>query len=531
MKRTILITGIILGLVALTASTCGGRRDIFTIAMDGKFSTLDPIGSVTVDANSERIRTLMYNSLIKKNEKFEYVGDLAESIAPSDDGLTYTFKLRNGVTFHDGSPLDSSDVKYTFDKLFESRGAKASAFSVTENDQKVDIITSIEVPDENTIVIRIARPEFRNQLIPNLVPIAVVPKDAPVGKDSGADTKPPIGTGPYKFVSFDPGQNVIELDSFEGYFEGAPNIRQIRLMILADANALQAELLSGRVNLAPGATSLPPDSLKNIDETADLKVVRSKGSNIQYLWFNTQAEPVNEKAVRQAVAYAVNRERLINDVLAGAATIAHSILPEQSWAYEPGTVYGYDPAKARALLDEAGLKDTNGDGMREMKPLILKISSSSRTVQQYSQVIQNQLKEVGIPLEIESLEAQTMRAQVQGGQFILTTGIWIGGNTDPIFLRNLFSSNEIPTKDRVALNRGRYGNAKVDGLLDSAFAERDQERAKQLYAEAQRIISDEIPLFPLWYPDNIIIASESVGNIEMNASGDWDFVRKLTYQP
>lgn len=531
MKRTILIAGIIFGLVAVSASTCGSRRDIFTIAMDGKFSTLDPIGSVTVDANSERIRTLMYNSLVKKNEKFEYVGDLAESITPSDDRLSYTFKLRDGVTFHDGSPLDSSDVKYTFDKLFESRGAKASAFSVTENEKKVDIITSIEAPDEKTIVIRIARPEFRNQLIPNLVPIAVVPRDAPVGKDSGADTKPPIGTGPYKFVSFDPGQNIIELESFDGYFEGAPNIKQIRLMVLADANALQAELLSGRVNLAPGATSLPPDSLKNIDDTAELKVVRSKGSNIQYLWFNTQAEPVDNKAVRQAVAYAVNRERLINDVLAGAATIAHSILPEQSWAYEAGTVYSHDPAKARALLDEAGLKDTNGDGMREMKPLILKISSASRTVQQYSQVIQNQLKEVGIPLEIESLEAQTMRSQVQGGQFIVTTGIWVGGNSDPIFLKDLFSSRNIPIPERIGLNRGRYSNERVDELLEQAFAEPDQEKAKQLYVEAQKIISEEIPLFPLWYPDNIIIASESVGNIEMNASGDWDFVRKLTYQP
>ncbi|REJ78525.1 MAG: ABC transporter substrate-binding protein [Acidobacteria bacterium] len=528
MKRVFTFIGLIVLGLAVTASTCS-RRDVFTIAMDGKFSTLDPIGSITVDANSERIRTLIYNSLVRKNEKFEYVGDLAESIEPSEDGLAFTFKLREGVNFQDGKPLSSEDVKYTFDKLFESEGAKASAFSITEEGNKVDIITAIETPDERTVVIKIARPEFKNQLLPNLVPIAVIPKDAAVGKDSGANTNPPIGTGPYKFVSFDTAQNVVELEAFDGYWEGAPNVKQIRLMVLADANALQAELLSGRVNLAPGASSLPPDSLTDIDDNPSLKVVKVPGSNIQYLWFNTQAEPVNEKAVRQAVAYAVNRERLINDVLAGSATMAYSILPEQSWAYEPGTRYDHDLEKARSLLDEAGIKDTNGDGLREMKPVILKISSSSRTVQQYSQVIQNQLKEAGIPLEIESLEPQTMRSQVQGGQFIMTTGIWVGGNSDPIFLKDLFASSNIPVPDRVGLNRGRYENEKVDELLEQAFKERDQQKAKELYAEAQKIISEEIPLIPLWYPNNIIIASEGVENIAMNASGDWDFIRKITY--
>lgn len=530
MKRYFPLLAIITISLFVSASSCGSRQQVFTIALDGKFSTLDPIGSVTVDGNSERIRTLMYNSLVKKNEKFEYVGDLAENISASEDGLAYTFTLRKGVKFHSGAELSSSDVKYTFDKLFQSKGAKASAFSITEEGEKLDIITEIATPDASTVIFRIARPEFRNQLIPNLVPIAIIPKDAPAGKDSGADTSPPPGTGAYKFVSFDPAQNVVELEAFNEAWEGSPTIKRIRLMVLADANALQAELLSGRVDLAPGATSIPPETLKNIDAAPGLKVEKALGSNIQYLWFNTQAEPVNDQAVRQAVAYAINRERLVNDVLAGAGTIAHSILPEQSWAYEAGTKYSHDPEKAKKLLDDAGIKDSDGDGMREMKAIILKISSSSRTVQQYSQVIQSQLKEVGIPLEIESLEAQTMRAQVQGGQFILTTGIWIGGNTDPIFLKNLFSSSEIPTEKRVALNRGRYKNDRVDALLDEAFKERDQAKAKALYKEAQEIISREIPLFPLWYPNNIIIASEKVGNIKMNATGDWDFVRNLTYE-
>lgn len=529
MKRS-LIALLVLTLALVTgASNCGSRERIFTIAMDGKFSTLDPIGSVTVDANSERIRTLMYNSLVKKNEKFEYVGDLASEIRPSEDGLTYTFALRDGVTFHDGKTLTSADVKYTFDKLFESEGGKAGAFSITENGEKIDIISAVEVPDPSTVVIKIARPEFKNQLIPNLVPIAIIPENSPVGKDSGADTNPPKGTGAYQFRSFDPAQNIVELEAYEQAWEGAPNIKQIRLMVLQDANSLQAELLSGRVDLAPGATNLSPDTLKSLDESPALKVERARGSNIQYLWFNTQAKPVDDKAVRQAVAYAVNRQKIIDDLLAGGATIAHSILPEESWAYEAGAKYNYDPEKAMKLLDDAGYKDTNGDKMREMDKIILKISSSSRTTQQYSQVIQSQLKEVGIPLEIESLESQTMRSQVQGGQFVLTTGIWVGGNQDPIFLKDLFASSEIPTEQRPSRNRGRYRNERVDSLLDEALKELDQQKAKQLYVEVQKIVSEDLPLFPLWYPDNIIVAAEGVGNIRMNASGDWDFVRNLTF--
>jgi peptide/nickel transport system substrate-binding protein len=530
MKRTYFLILLLSAVLATAASSCGSRENVFTIAMDGKFSTLDPIGSVTVDANSERIRTLMYNSLLKKNDKFEYVGDLAKEFKASEDGLVYTFPLREGIKFHDGKVLTSKDVKYTFDKLFKSEGAKAGAFAVTEEGNKIDIITAIETPDDNTVVIKIARPEFKNQLIPNLVPIAIIPDGSPVGKDSGADINPPKGTGAYKFVSFDPAQNIVELEAFDGAWEGAPNIKKIRLMVLSDANALQAELLSGRADLAPGATSLSPDALKSLDESPSLKVVRVPGSNIQYLWFNTEAEPVKDKAVRQAVAYAVNRPKIIEDLLAGGAKLSHSILPEGSWAYEPGNLYEYDPVKAKKILADAGYKDSNGDGMLDMKPIILKISAASRTTQQYSQVIQSQLKEVGIPLEIESLEPQTMRAQVQGGQFILTTGIWVGGNQDPIFLNNLFNSKEIPTEKRVALNRGRYKNERVDTLLDEAMKELDQQKAKAAFVEVQKIVSDEIPLFPLWYPDNIIVANEKVGNIKMNASGDWDFVRGLTFE-
>lgn len=528
-KRLVILFIVIIGLIT-TASNCRDRGSkTFTIAMDGKFSTLDPIGSVTVDANSERIRTLMYNSLVKKNDKFDYVEDLAKFTA-SEDGLTYTFTLKDNIKFHNGNALTSADVKYTMDKLFESEGGKAAAFFETVNGEKKPIITSVETPDEKTINIKIARPELKNQLIPNLVPIAIIPKDSPVGKGSDAATNPPPGTGAYKFKEFNTAQNIVELEAFEEAWEGAPNIKNLQVKILADVNALQAELLAGKVDLAPGATNLAPDTLKSLNEDPKLKVEEVKGSNIQYLWFNTQQKPVDDKKVRQAIAYAVDRKKIIDDQLDGKATLAYSILPAESWAYTEGTKYDFDVEKAKKLLDEAGLTDKDGDGMREMEKVIFKISSGSKATQNYSVVIQSQLKEIGVPVEIESLEFQTMLTQVKQGQFVMTTGRWVGGNQDPIFLKDLFASTEIPDEKRASRNRGRYINKEVDDLLEKALTELDKEKAKEYYVKAQEIISDDLPLFPLWYPNNLIVAKENVKNINMNASGDWDFIRKMTVE-
>ncbi|MEZ5306944.1 MAG: ABC transporter substrate-binding protein [Pyrinomonadaceae bacterium] len=500
------------------------------MALDGKFSTMDPIGSVTVDANAERLRTLMYNSLVKKDDKFEYVGDLATAFTPSEDGLSYTFKLRDNVKFQNGADLSSADVDYTLKKLFESEGAKAGAFFEMIDGKKTPIITAIETPDAKTVVIKIARPDLKNQLIPNLVPVAIIPKDSKVGKDSGADKNPPPGTGAYKFKSFDAAQNIVEMEAFDGAFEGAPNIKQVRVKILADASALQAELIAGQVDMAPSATNLEPDTLKSLGENPNLKVDNFPGSNIQYLWFNTEKAPVDKKEVRQAIAYGVNRDKIIKDVLVGQAKLASSILPEGSWAYDPGVKYDYDPEKAKKLLDDAGYKDTNGDGVRDMDKIIFTISSGNKATVQYSTVIQTQLKEIGIPVEIESLELQTMLKQVTQGQFVMTTGRWVGGNQDPIFLKDLFASTEIPTKERPARNRGRYKNTEVDKILEQAMKELDRDKAKVLFQEAQKKIAEDVPLFPLWYASNMIVYNKRVGNVKINASGDWDFVRQLTLQ-
>jgi len=216
----------------------------------------------------------------------------------------------------------------------------------------------------------------------------------------------------------------------------------------------------------------------------------------------------------------------------GQATIAHSILPEESWAYHAGQHYSFDPAMAKKLLDEAGLKDPDGDGpqMRFAKPIVFKVSGSSVSAKNYAGVIQNYLKNVGVPVSIETAELNTLFDELRHGNFQISYGQWVGGNQDPIFFKDLFATSEIPTETRASRNRSRYSNKELDALIEEAINTFDRETAKSLYAKINEIVTRDVPVVPLWYQANIVIAQKKVGNIKVNASGDWGFVKDVTVE-
>jgi peptide/nickel transport system substrate-binding protein len=495
----------------------------FVIALGDNIRTIDPIGSPSVDAASERVRTLMFNSLVKKNEKFDYVGELASDIKRSEDDLTFTFTLRDGVKFHDGRPFTSADAKYTLDLVFSSTFAKSASFYEGVGAERRSYIKSVEAPDPHTLIITTIRPW--TGLLSNLVAVAIIPKDSyQTLKDH------PLGTGPFKFVSYDSSQQVLDLQANPDYWDGAPNVPVLRVRVIADTNALQAELRSGRVDIAPLPTSLSPDAIKLLGQDPKLQVLQFTGSNLNLLTLNVSQPPLNDMRVRQAIAYAVDREGMIRDLLLGQGKIAQSILPEESWAYHAGQKYSFDPAMAKKLLDEAGLKDPDGDGrqMRFAKPVVFKVSGSSVAAKNYAGVIQNYLKNVGVPVSIETAELNTLFDELRRGNFQIFYGQWVGGNQDPIFFKDLFATSEIPTETRASRNRSRYSNKELDALIDEAINTFDREKAKQLYERIQDIVSRDVPVLPLWYQANIVIAQKNVANIKVDASGDWGFVKNVT---
>lgn len=523
-KQFLLVSTIIILFFSISCRERGGST--VTIALTDKFASLDTLTSNASTAADDRVRTLIFNSLIKKNEKFEYVGEIGD-YKIGDDNLSIIYTLKDNIKFHNGKIMTSADVKYTFDILFASNSKKAGAFFDTVPDETdpekkktklVSHILSLETPDPRTIIFKVGRPALINQTLSNLVTIPIIPEGTAEQQKTA-----PVGSGAFKFVSFDPVNNFVQLEAFQEYWDGAPKIQKLNVKTVPDASALQNELLSGGVDIAPNPTNLSPDSLKILSEAPNLKIERSTGSNIQYIGFNTQATPFNDVRIRQAVAYAIDREKIIRDLFNGQAKLAHSILPEESWAYSPGIKYSYDPAKAKKLLQEAGYKG---------EPVKFKYVAGNAAVNQYSQIIQNSLKEVGFNVELETLELQTLLESLNNGQFQMNTAIWIGGNQDPIFYRDLFASSEFPDKVKKpsGRNRGRYSNPEFDKIIEEAVNTVDREKAKQLYFKAQEIISRDLPLLPLWYPSSVVIASRRIGNIKINPSGDWSFVKDLTVE-
>jgi peptide/nickel transport system substrate-binding protein len=430
--------------------------------------------------------------------------------------------LRDGVTFHDGRPFTSADAKYTLDTVLASTFAKAGSFFETSGANRTGYIKSVEAPDTRTLIIRLNKQW--TGLLPNLVPIAIIPKDSYESQKTH-----PLGTGPFKFKSYDQVQYVVDMEANQSYWDGPPTIQLVRVRAISESNTMQAELQSGRVDIAPLATSLSPDAIKGLGQNPNLSVHQFVGSNLNLLTFNTTEAPLNNIKVRQALAYAIDREGMVRDLVLNQGAIAHSILPEASWAYAKPITYQFDPGKAKQLLDEAGFRDPDADGpqMRWTKPLLFRISGSSAAARQYSGVIQNYLKNIGVPVTIETSEFNTMRQQVQNGQFQVNYSQWVGGNQDPIFYHDLFATSEIATPTR-GLNRSRYTNPELDKILDEAKNTYDHAVAGPLYAKAQETISRDVPVLPLWYQANMVIAKKSVGNINVNASGDWGFIKNLT---
>ena len=513
MSKGKLILLVLLISVLLVPPACRRRTDTFVIALGDNIRTIDPIGSPSVDAASERVRTLIFNSLVKKNEKFDYTGELASDIKRSDDGQTYTFTLHDGVKFHDGKVLSSDDVKYTLDLVFKSDFAKSASFYEGSGADKHSYIKSVEAPDAKTVVVTLIKPWVG--LLSNLVPVAIIAKDSYESQKTH-----PLGTGPFKFVRYDNTQQVCDVEAFNEYWEGAPKLPAVRVRVISDMNALQAELQSGRVDIAPMPTSLSPDAVKRLEQDPNLQVKAFPGSNVVLLTLNTSSPPLDNVKVRQAMAYAIDRESLVKNLLLGFGKIAHSIIPEESWSYSTGQTYSYDPAKAKQLLSEARV--------RFDKPVVYKLSGSSIAGRQYAGVIQNYLKEVGIPVEIQTPEQNTLFDELRRGNFQIAYTQWVGGNQDPIFYKDLFATSEIPTQTRPSRNRSRYSNPELDKLLDEAVNTFDRARGRELYVQIQAIVSRDVPVFPLWYQSNVVIARKNVQNIQVNASGDWGFVRNLS---
>jgi len=255
-----------------------------------------------------------------------------------------------------------------------------------------------------------------------------------------------------------------------------------------------------------------------LEREPNLRIERGPGTILAYIGFNTRDPLLRDARVRQAIACAIDRRPLLQYIWRGFAQPASSVLPVQSWAYAPSaTAFTYDPDRARQMLDAAGYPLTNGVRFR----LTMKTSTEEST-RLLAAVLQQQLRDVGIALDIRTFESATFMADVTSGAFQVYSLRWIGGNEDPDIFDTVFHTSNFPPAGR---NRGYYSNPGVDSLIDQARRQTDQSVRKGMYAEVQELLAQDVPAINLWYFDNVLVHTRRVRNVTLNPSGNYDFLK------
>jgi len=499
-RLPLLLAGICVWLLPLFSCSQAPDPNTLVMIIESSPTNLDP--RVGIDAQSERIGELLFDALLTRDEHLNVQPGLADRW-DIPDPLTYIFHLHRGVTFHNGRPLTSRDVKWTLDSLLEGkiRSTKSATYR---------FIDHIEAPDDFTVVFHLKEPN--STLLWNLSEGAsgIVPYGS-----LDEITRQPVGSGPFKFVSAEQDKEII-IARNDNYWGSKARLSRIRFTIVPDATTRALELRKGSADAAINA--LTSDTVVALERESNLQIDRAPGTVLSYLAFNLRDPTLRDVRVRQAIAYAVDRGPLLQYIWRGFAQPAQSILPRQSWAYDQNVAfYPHDPEKARQILDAAGYPAH--DGIRFHLTMKTSPEESTRLM---AAVWQQQLREVGIALDIRTFEFATFFADVTSGAFQLYSLRWIGGNEDPDIFEYAFDSSRFPPK---GANRGFYSNPRIDSLIERARREVDQNTRKKLYDEVQEILAQDVPYINLWYFDNVLVHTRRVLNATLNPSGNYDFLK------
>jgi peptide/nickel transport system substrate-binding protein len=377
------------------------------------------------------------------------------------------------------------------------------------------MLKSVDARDRYTVVFTLNQP-FGSFPVELVFPM-IVPDGA--GHSFNAH---PVGTGPYKFARYVTDER-LELTAFDQYFGGPPSNRGVVLKVIPDTIMAGLELRKGVTDVV--VNDLPPDIVYQLEQDPKLRVAQSPGTDYQYIGFNMRDPILSDVRVRRALSHAVDRDAIIKYMRRGLAVQAVGILPPMSWAFNPDVpVFGYDPDKARALLDEAGYPDPDGDGPAPRMHLTLK-TSTGEFFRLQATVIQQQLQAVGVDVEVRTYEFATLYADVLGGNFQMYSLQWVGGAaSDPDILRRVFHSNQIPP---AGFNRGHLKDPDVDRALDAASQATDDADRRRLYGDAQRLIANDAPYISLWCKTNAVVAQRDLANLYVTPTVDFIFLKDV----
>ncbi len=496
-----------LGLIAALAAACAAPTPrpagAIVLGTPNSPTNLDP--AVGLDEASQRIHQLLFDSLLTIDRDLRVVPDLATRFETADS-QTYVAGIPPGVRFHDGREMTSGDVAYTFRRFLDPKFVSGRKGAYRD-------LVSVDVLDRYTVAFRLAAPSAAFPA--NLVLMGIVPEGS-----AATIAQAPIGSGPYRFVEHVRDDHVT-LAAFDGYYRGAPANRGVVVKVVPDETMRGLELRKGDVDLV--VNDLSPDLIDELSEEPSLAVVTGPGTDYAYIGLNLRDPLLANPLVRRAIGHAVNVDDIVRYLRRGLARTTPGLLPDMSWAFAADAFrFRHDPARARALLDEAGFPDPDGEGPAPRLHLTLK-TSTTEAYRLQAAVLQAQLADAGIALELRSFEFATLFADIIRGNVPLYTLIFTGV-ADPDMLRRVFHSSQVPPS---GFNRGYYANPDVDRWLDLATGSLAEADRRRYYIEAQRLIAEDAPAIPLWARTNVAIAQRDLTGVALSPIGDLAFLRHV----
>jgi peptide/nickel transport system substrate-binding protein len=505
-------------LAALLLSSCsglsGGQPSVVRIGWAGSPDTLNPGAAILSEAYT--VFALVYDAMYVLNLDGTFSLGVAESVERSDDGLVYTYKIRQGIKFHDGQPMTAKDIKFSYD-LYKAHDDFPYINSYTT------YIESTEAPDDNTIVLTLsdAIPNIESQLVfMYILPEHIWAEHAEGSATVEFENNEIIGTGPFKMVEYKPNE-FVHLGANKDHFAFPPKVDEVIFQTFESQDVLVQALKSGQVDMI---TEMPATAVETLKADPNVKVVNGApfAPSVSDIIFN-QTLPENcptddgglctghpalrDRNVRLALAHATNKQKLIDVVLLGYGTPGLTLIPDGLGLWYNNTIkdYEFDTAKANQILDDAGYADTDGDGVREMpdgtQPLVFRMNwpSDSIDAPRQAELLAEMWAEVGVKTELQAVDPDALTAQCcPAFDFDVILWGW-GSDPDPNLLLNVQTTGEIPA----GYNETGYSNPEFDALNAEQAVELDLEKRKELVWKMQEIAFNDVVYIIPYYEQSI----------------------------
>lgn len=475
------------------SKTGGNVPQEITYATTSDVVGLSPI--LTNDSVSSNVINQVYETLFTRNpETMEIEPLLAESYETPDD-TTWIIKLKEGIKFHDGTDFNAEAVKYTFDKFRDPKTAAPRA-------SLLEPVESVTVIDDYTVEIKTKYPYGPLLAALSHTNASIVSPKADQSQDL---MKEPVGTGPFKFVSWTPGDQVV-LEKNEEYWQGAPKLDKVVFKVVPEVTTAISMLQTGKVHFID---AIPTEQLKRVESLKNVEVIKKEGTPVYYMGFNMEKEPMNNPEFRQAVAYALDREAYVNK-LNGLGVKGNSVIGPKVFGFDESADkagYEYNLEKAKELVKK------NNFGDKELTILV----ANRDSYMLMAEIAQSQLTEAGLKVSIETMEWGTFLDTAREGNYDITFLGWSNVTADGSeLLYPNFHSDNIGASNRV-----RYNNPEFDQLVEESRMNIDQDVRKQKLNEANQLLVKDAPIIVMNHGVVTAAFDQSVKGLQLDPTGQW----------